>query len=37
MMCPGSYLTGPQARVRPHDIDVKQLQEILLKEAAVFE
>lgn len=26
-----------QAKVRPHDIDVKQLQEILLKEAAVFE
>jgi hypothetical protein len=24
-------------KVRPHDIDVKQLQEILLKEAAVFE
>jgi hypothetical protein len=24
-------------KVRPHDIDVKQLQQILLKEAAVFE
>ncbi len=24
-------------KVRPHDIDVKQLQDILLKEAAVFE